>query len=190
MRSTRKYLFLHEYLKIREQKRYSKNKQFQFVGTWFVDSGYMTGYDDFECFTVTATQHSDGGFRIFTQAMNATSGVQWFANVRASLIDPPGTVQRPIFAISMGNEEEDAITFQVVATDFTSYALLWGCENSVQQENVSFEHAMLLTREIGYQLDPVTSARVQDLIDQHVVRAEIREVRQDKATCLGWPEPY
>lgn len=72
----------------------------------------MTGYDDFECFTVTFTQHFEG-FRILLQALNFEANVFWSTMTRASLIDPPELPLRPIFAVETPNPDGDAFTFQV-----------------------------------------------------------------------------
>lgn len=96
------------------------------------------------------------------------------------LIDPTGEPPLPIYESQVGNF--GPFQHQVVATDYTNFAFLWGCE-PIDGTNDSFENYVLLTREPGMQdFSPALTQRIENLIDQFIDRTALITMAQDQTT--------
>lgn len=143
----------------------------------------MTQYEDFHCMTVTMTEHLDG-YRIAAQSYNVETEEFWRQSAQAHLIDAEEEPLRAEFRLNLPNPDLDPVTFRIVASDYSNYALFWGCENARDGES-SFEHFMLLTRVPGIydvERDPALWSRIEDMIDRFVDRSQVKVVFQDRFT--------
>ncbi|KOB68096.1 Biliverdin binding protein-I, partial [Operophtera brumata] len=110
-----------------------------FLGQWYEVARFPTWYENYGACAYKRIQYC--GRRIEIEHVFVRDGIQYVLHVNSSYT--PG--DEAVFAIQENNIDPVGIPLNVISTDYTNYALVYGCRNNTEID-LKYINAWVLSR--------------------------------------------